>query len=247
MLTEERHTFILDQLEWKNMITVQELVEQLNHSESTIRRDLTTLENQNKLVRIHGGAKKKRKPVDEPTMDEKTVKFMQEKERISRLAASLIDDYEVIYLDAGTTTYTMIPYLEGKNITVVTNGVPHASLLTDYNIDSILVGGKIKQRTKAIIGSVAERQLEELNFTKAFMGMNGIDLEQGYTTPDVEEAAIKRKAIKRSNQSYILADVSKLGDVSFVKVADIDDCTIITTKLPEDKKELNEYTRVLEA
>lgn len=247
MLTEERHTFILDQLEWKNMITVQELVEQLNHSESTIRRDLTTLEDQNKLVRIHGGAKKKRKPVDEPTMDEKTVKFMQEKERISRLAASLIDDYEVIYLDAGTTTYTMIPYLEGKNITVVTNGVPHASLLTDYNIDSILVGGKIKQRTKAIIGSVAERQLEELNFTKAFMGMNGIDLEQGYTTPDAEEAAIKRKAIKRSNQSYILADVSKLGDVSFVKVADIDDCTIITTKLHEDKKELNEYTRVLEA
>ncbi|OJF97023.1 DeoR/GlpR family DNA-binding transcription regulator [Alkalibacterium sp. 20] len=247
MLTEERHSFILDQLDTKNTITVQELVERLNHSESTIRRDLTTLEDQNKLVRIHGGAKKKRKPVDEPTMDEKTVKYMQEKEKISQLAASLIDEYEVVYLDAGTTTYTMIPYLEGKDITVVTNGVPHASLLIDYNIESILVGGKIKQRTKAIIGSIAERQLEEFNFTKAFMGINGIDLEQGYTTPDVEEAAIKRKAIKQSNQSYILADISKIGDVSFVKVADIDECTLITTKLPEEKKELNEYTRVMEA
>lgn len=247
MLTEERHAFIISQLDKKNTLTVQELVEELNHSESTIRRDLTTLEDQNMLVRIHGGATKKRQPVDEPTMDEKTVKYIQEKERISRLAASLIADFEVIYLDAGTTTYAMIPYLEGKNITVVTNGVPHAALLTDHNIETILVGGKIKQRTKAIIGSVAERQLDEFNFTKAYLGMNGVDIDQGYTTPDIEEAAIKRKAVKQSNQSYVLADRSKLGEISFVKVADIDDCTVITTSLPEGKKEIKDYTRVMEA
>lgn len=247
MLTEERHAFILNQLEQKNTITVQNLIDELNHSESTIRRDLTTLEDQDKLVRIHGGARKKRKPVDEPTMDEKTVKYMYEKEKVSQLAASLIDDFDVIYLDAGTTTYTMIPYLKGKHITVVTNGVPHASLLTDHNIDSILIGGKIKQRTKAIIGSIAERQLNEFNFTKAFMGMNGVDYKQGYTTPDVEEAAIKKKAIAQSNQSYVLVDVSKLGEVSFAKVADVDECTVITNHLTEANNELKEYTRVMEA
>lgn len=247
MLTEERHAFILNQLETKNTLTVQELVDSLNHSESTIRRDLTTLEEHNQLVRIHGGARKKRQPVDEPTMDEKTVKFMQEKEKISQLAASLIDDYEVIYLDAGTTTYTMIPFLEGKNITVVTNGVPHAALLTDYHIEAILVGGRIKQRTKAIIGSIAEKQLDEFNFTKAFMGMNGVAIDQGYTTPDVEEAAIKTKAIKQSNQSYVLVDRSKLNEISFVKVADVDDCTVITTTLTDDMKNIKDYTRVMEA
>lgn len=247
MLTDERHSFILGQLEQKNTLTVQELVEQLGHSESTIRRDLTTLEDQDKLVRIHGGARKKRKPVDEPTMDEKTVKFMQEKEKVSQLAASLVNDFDVIYLDAGTTTYAMIPYLEGKNITVVTNGVPHAALLTDYNIETILVGGKIKQRTKAVIGSIAERQLDEVNFTKAFMGMNGVDITQGFTTPDTEEAAIKRKAIRQSNQSYVLVDVSKLDEVSFSKVADIDECTVITNHLSDKQQRLKDYTRIMEA
>ncbi|SFC45967.1 transcriptional regulator, DeoR family [Alkalibacterium subtropicum] len=247
MLTDERHSFIIEQLEQKNTLTVQELVEQLGHSESTIRRDLTTLEDLGKLVRIHGGARKKRRPVDEPTMDEKTVKFMQEKEKVAQLAASLIDDFDVIYLDAGTTTYAMIPYLEGKNITVVTNGVPHATLLTDKHIETILLGGMIKQRTKAIIGSIAERQLNEVNFTKAFMGMNGVDITQGFTTPDTEEAAIKRKAIRQSNQSYVLVDVSKLDEVSFSKVADIDECTVITNQLPEKQQRLKEYTRILEA
>lgn len=247
MLTDERHAFILEQIEQKNTVTVQELVEQLGHSESTIRRDLTTLEDQEQLVRIHGGARKKRKPVDEPTMDEKTVKFIQEKEKVSQLAATLVDDFDVIYLDAGTTTYSMIPYLEGKNITVVTNGVPHAALLTDHHIETILLGGKIKQRTKAIIGAIAERQLDDLNFTKAFMGMNGVDITQGFTTPDTEEAAIKKKAIRQSNQSYVLADVSKLGEVSFSKVADIDECTIITNQLSKKQQQYKEYTRIMEA
>ena len=247
MLTDERHAIILDQLEQKNTVTVQELVEQLGHSESTIRRDLTTLEDQEKLVRIHGGARKKRKPVDEPTMDEKTVKFIQEKEKVSQLAATLVDDFDVIYLDAGTTTYSMIPYLEGKQIPVVTNGVPHAALLTDHKIETLLLGGKIKQRTKAVIGAFAERQLNELNFTKAFMGMNGVDIAQGFTTPDTEEAAVKQKAIRQSNQSYVLTDVSKLGEVSFSKVADIDECTVITNQLSEKQQEFKEYTRIMEA
>lgn len=247
VLTEERHAFILDQLDHKNTLTVQDLVEKLNHSESTIRRDLTTLEDQDRLVRIHGGARKKRKPVDEPSMDEKTVKYVQEKGDISQLAASQIEDYEIIYLDAGTTTYMMIPYLKDKKITVVTNGIPHATLLTEYDIETILIGGKIKKRTKAVIGSTAERQLDEFNFTKAFMGMNGVDIRQGFTTPDMEEAAIKRKAIRQSNQSFVLADLSKLSEVSFVKVADIDECTVVTTRLPDDRKELKDYTRVMEA
>ncbi|MER2063973.1 MAG: DeoR family transcriptional regulator, partial [Alkalibacterium sp.] len=157
------------------------------------------------------------------------------------------DDFDVIYLDAGTTTYAMIPYLEGKRITVVTNGVPHAALLTDLNIETILLGGKIKQRTKAIIGSVAERQLNEVNFTKAFMGMNGVDITQGFTTPDTEESAVKRKAILQSSQSYVLADVSKLDEVSFSKVADLDECTLITNALSSEQERYKEYTRVMEA
>ncbi|MCC5890540.1 MAG: DeoR/GlpR transcriptional regulator [Alkalibacterium sp.] len=246
MLTQDRYTFILNQLEQKDTVTIQSLIEELNHSESTIRRDLTTLEEQNKLVRIHGGAKRKRKAMNEASMDDKTVKNTHEKEQIAKTAAALVDDHDVIYLDAGTTTYAMIPLLEHKNITVVTNGVPHAELLTDYRVDTILLGGKIKQKTKAIIGTVAEQQLSSMHFTKAFMGMNGVDPHYGLTTPDIEEASVKKKAIEQSNESYVLADHSKLGEVSFIKVADIDDCAIITSESTVLTKKIAELTKVIE-
>lgn len=246
MLTEERYTYILNQLEQNDTVTVQHLIEQLNHSESTIRRDLTALEEQDRLVRIHGGARKKRKPKDEASMEDKTVKNTQEKKHIGKYAAGLVDDHDVIYLDAGTTTYAMIPFLEDKAVTVVTNGVPHAELLTDYKIDTILLGGKIKQKTKAIIGTVTEKQLDSLHFTKAFMGMNGVDLHYGLTTPDIEEAAVKQKAIKQSNECYVLADQSKLGEVSFVKVADIDDCAIITSSHTPLTAQIAEMTKLIE-
>lgn len=246
MLTEDRYAYILNQIEQKDTVTIQKLVEELKHSESTIRRDLTTLEEQKKLVRIHGGARKKRKAIDEASMDDKTVKNTHEKERIGKYAAALVDDFDVIYLDAGSTTYAMIPLLADKNITVVTNGVPHAELLTDNKVETILLGGKIKQKTKAIIGPVAEKQLSGLHFSKAFMGMNGVDSLYGLTTPDIEEAAVKQKAIEQANEIFILADHSKLGEVSFVKVADIDDGTIITSEATPLSKKIAELTKVIE-
>lgn len=246
MLTEERCAHILDKLARLHTVSVQELVEELDHSESTIRRDLSQLESEGKLIRVHGGAKRNVEVTAEDTMDEKTVKNVQEKQSIAKRAAQHVQEDDVIYLDAGTTTYEMIPFLKGKKLTVVTNGVPHASLLTDLNIETILIGGKIKQNTKAIVGSPAEKQVKQYRFSKAFMGMNAVDKEYGYTTPDIEEGEMKQAAIGQANQAYVLADPSKVGTASFVKVADIEDCALITTHLPDESKELIEHTRVLE-
>lgn len=246
VLTEERRSYILEKLARIKTVSVQDLVEELNHSESTIRRDLSQLEEEGKLVRIHGGAKRSVQVAAEDTMDEKTIKNVQEKQIIAQIAADLIKNQEVIYLDAGTTTFEMIPYLQGKKITVVTNGVPHASLLTDLKIETILVGGQIKQKTKAIIGTSAQQQLKNYRFSKAFIGMNSVDKEYGYTTPDIEEAAMKQTAIAQTNQAYVMVDPSKMGTVSFVKVSDIEDCTIITTHLGSEAQELTEYTSILE-
>ncbi|EXJ22565.1 Transcriptional repressor of the fructose operon, DeoR family [Alkalibacterium sp. AK22] len=246
MLTEERHRYILDLLEEKDTVSVQEITEKLNHSESTVRRDLTQLESQQKLVRVHGGAKKRRRPSEEASMEEKTVKFSHSKDRIAQFAASLVEDNDVIYVDAGSTTFAMIPYLKDRPVTVVTNGVPHASLLADLHIETILLGGKIKQRTKAIIGPLTEQSLSRMYFTKAFMGMNGISVEYGLTTPDVEEASVKERAIRQANEPYILADSSKFGEVDFVKVADVEDCVLITDHLPQSSRKLTDITKVIE-
>lgn len=246
MLTVERQQYIINKLNEVQAVTVQELVEELGHSESTIRRDLTQLEEQDQLVRVHGGAKRLRKTIAEDSMEEKAIKNSQEKKRIATVAADFIEDKEVIFLDAGTTTFEIIPFLEGKDITVVTNGVPHAMALSEHRIPTILIGGRIKQNTRAIIGPIAEKQLEQFHFSKAFLGMNGVDLTYGLTTTDVEEASIKNKAMSQANQSFVLADKSKLKEVSFVKVADIDDCILITEPLNKELEELKEITRVME-
>ena len=246
MLTEERYAYIIRQINQRNTITVQELVDTLHHSESTIRRDLSQLEANGELVRIHGGARGKVAISTEDTMEEKTVKNVQDKQLIAKAAADIVQDHEVIYLDAGTTTFEMIPYLKDKGITVVTNGVPHASLLTDLKIETILLGGKIKQNAKAIIGTLAQEQMGNYRFSRAFLGMNSIDKEIGYTTPDLEEAIMKKVAIAQTTEAYVLTDPSKFGTISFVKVSDIEDCTIITTQLTEENRALANLTRVIE-
>ncbi|RLK62915.1 DeoR/GlpR transcriptional regulator [Atopobacter sp. AH10] len=227
MLTEERHQQILEELKHFPTVQVQELVDRLRVSESTIRRDLSILESKGQLIRVHGGAKRLFGLTDEPTMGEKASHYRQEKQRIAQAAAQLVQDNDVIYLDAGTTTLEMIPYLP-ENLKVVTNGLAQADELSRRGFETVLIGGWIKKGTQAIIGSQAIRQLSDYRFDKAFMGMNGVDENYGLTTPDVEEASIKKLAIRQAARSYVLADKSKFDCVSFCHVADVEDVTIIT-------------------
>ncbi|MBI6874251.1 DeoR/GlpR family DNA-binding transcription regulator [Clostridium aciditolerans] len=244
MLTEERHNIILDLLREKGVIKIIDLMEITNTSESTIRRDLTYLESINALKRIHGGATLPKGRLIEPSYSEKEVQSVDEKKRIAKYAASLIEDGDSIYLDAGTSTYEMIQYIDKSNIVVVTNGLKHINALVDKGINAYILGGKIKNTTKAVIGSDALKSLEKFRFDKCFLGINGIHIECGFTTPDSEEAMLKENAIKHSRRSFVLADESKFGEVSFVKVADLKDAVIITNSEVENYKEYNEKTKV---
>lgn len=244
MLTEERHSIILDLLREKGVIKIIDLIEATNTSESTIRRDLTYLESINALKRIHGGATLPKGRLIEPSYSEKEVQSVDEKKIIAKYAASLIEDGDSVYLDAGTSTYEMIQYIDKSNIVVVTNGLKHINALVDKDINAYILGGKIKNITKAVIGSDALKSLEKFRFDKCFLGINGIHIECGFTTPDSEEAMLKENAIKHSRQSFVLADESKFGEVSFVKVADLKDAVIITNSEVENYKEYNEKTKV---
>ncbi|GGA92826.1 DeoR/GlpR family DNA-binding transcription regulator [Ornithinibacillus halotolerans] len=247
MLTEERHSFILNELKRSGIVKTQAIMKALNCSESTIRRDLDHLEKAGFLTRVHGGAKRIYKIDKELSIQEKTFKNIQEKQKIAKLAASLLNDQDVIFLDAGTTTLAFIDYIQVGDITVVTNGIQHAALLVEKQIKTILLGGTIKFSTKAMIGSMSLRHLEEYRFNKAFIGINGIDQEFGCTTPDPEEAAIKKLAIQQSATSYLLADETKWNKVNFAKVCDISDVTIITNPSYVDLTTYQENTTILEA
>ena len=222
MLTEKRYEIILSLLKEKGLIKVTELMDSTNTSESTIRRDLCTLESKGLLQRIHGGAKSINYTSKELSFKEKSTKNIHEKNILAKYAASLIEDGECIFLDAGTSTYEIIKYLRNNDIRCY------------------MIGGNVKLNTKAIVGSHAIKCLNKFRFDKCFIGTNGIDLKAGFTTPDCEEASIKSCAIDNSKISFVLADNSKFNEISFVKFSELEKCIIITNK----ENGINEYKEI---
>lgn len=229
-----------------NYVALEDLMQLLDSSESTVRRDLGELEQEGRLHRVHGGAELFHSLQEELSNQEKSVKNSQIKQALAQKASRFVYDNDVIFIDAGTTTEFLLPFLQGKNVTVVTNSIHHATRLVDLSIKTIIIGGYVKQTTDASIGSVALEQIRQMNFDKAFLGMNGVD-EAYLTTPDMEEAVIKKAVIPNAKVSYILVDGTKIGQVSFVKVAAIDQVTIITEAASTGiLKKIKEKAKVIE-
>ncbi len=230
MLAEQRYEIILDLLNEKKSITVAEIRELLGASESTVRRDITALHNASKLIKVFGGAVaiEEKYLAIEQTVAQKAEQNLEEKQMIAQFAASLIDQNEFIYIDAGTTTSCMLDYIQISGNTFVTNGVEHARRLAQTGAKVFLLGGELKSSTEAIIGNSAVRTLLGYHFTKGFFGTNGISLQEGLTTPDVDEAIVKETAMRQCKQCYVLADSTKYNKVSAVTFAQIDDVIVIT-------------------
>ncbi|MGO0051976.1 DeoR/GlpR family DNA-binding transcription regulator [Streptococcus suis] len=246
ILKSERKQIILERIHSQQFVRLEELIEVLDTSESTVRRDLDELENEGKLRRVHGGAEAPANLQLEESILEKSVKNVQEKRMIAERAAQLIMDGDVIFVDAGTTTGVLIDYLQQDNLTVVTNSIHHAVKLVERKIKTIIIGGYVKQSTDASVGAMALEQIRQLNFDKAFLGMNGID-KNYFTTPDIEEATLKRTVLENAKKPFVLVDASKFGQFSFVKVANIEQATLITTAKDSSLlKILKGKTRVIE-
>jgi len=236
MFLEKRHQEILKLVERNQSVTLNELMVTFHTSESTIRRDLTTLHNQGKLYKVFGGAVTIEEKFN--TRDEKVSqregKNRKEKIKIAKYAATMIKRDDFVYLDAGTTTAHMIEFLEERNAIYVTNGVLHAKRLAERGFRTTIIGGELKESTEAVVGHEALRNLEKFNFTVGFFGVNGIHRKMGYTTPDVGEALIKEKAMEQSQKKYVLCDAGKFGKVSPVTFGDIKSAIILTDYLPKD-------------
>ena len=235
MLAEQRFEAILQELADNRAASVTRLCELTGASEATIRRDLTILSRQGRLNKVHGGAVLASGTFqgEEPDVSTKTLLHRDEKDRIAHYAAGLISDDDVVYLDAGTTTIRMIEYLKGSGATFVTNGIGCAQRLMELGPRSYVLGGLLKPGTWAVVGTGALKELSRYNFTKAFLGINGISIRQGFTTPDPEEAAIKTKASEQSYLTFVLADSSKFELVSAMTVLPLEKATIITEHLPD--------------
>ncbi|MFC7394651.1 DeoR/GlpR family DNA-binding transcription regulator [Scopulibacillus cellulosilyticus] len=242
MLTPERQQLILKFIKENKIATIHQLVKETDSSESTIRRDLIQLEKENKLVRFHGGAQMIKSKSEETSISERLTANFSEKKAIAGKAAEYVEKGDCIFLDAGTTTFHMIEFLR-KDTIVVTNGLSLVNECLDRGIETYVVGGRVKSKTKAFIGKGALEGISAYRFDKSFIGINGIHLNFGYTTPDPEEAMIKKAAMDLSNKAYVLADRTKFNQVSFSFVHDLNKASIITDSLG-DHEEINQYNQI---
>ena len=235
MLQYERYAIILNQLKEQQSVTVNELSKVLQVSESTIRRDITDLDNAGRLRKVFGGAVaiSEGPRVQLKDMATKAASFVQEKKAIARYAASLIEDGDYVFLDAGTTTGAMIQFLDNKTVTYVTNAARHALALAERGLMVYQIGGRMRQETESIIGSVAVENIRKYNFNKCFMGTDAIDIHRGLTTSEMEEGMIKTEAIRHGLQIYVLADHSKFDQVAQVRFGSLDAGKIITDREPK--------------
>lgn len=235
MLTKQRQDLILKLLAEKGSITATEVKDILGISESTVRRDITALDKEGKLVKVFGGAVAAEAEVStrEYTVEQKSDLNPDEKKKIAKYAASLIKPEDFVYLDAGTTTAYMLDYIEEQNATYVTNAVVHARQLLSRGMKVLMIGGELKASTEAAVGSLAVEMLESYHFTKGFFGTNGVNKKCGCTTPDINEAMVKRTAIGRCKESYVLCDNSKFLHISPVTFASFEETVFLTERVPE--------------
>lgn len=213
------------------MIQVAEAAQRFNVSMQTIRRDFKELESQGLIRKVRGGAMLVQSRSQEPLYTTRAVSMQAEKQAIAEVTASLIKDGESIFLDLGTTTLEVARQLcQHRSLTVVTNSIKIAQvLITAPGVTVYLTGGQLRAEEHSLSGIWAQQSLSSIYVDKAILGVGGLTVETGLTDFHMEEAAIRRMMIQRSNQTIVVTDSTKLGVTALVAVVPIHEIHTLVT------------------
>jgi len=238
MYAPERHQELLNKARTEGRVDVATVAAELDVTAETIRRDLTALERLGLVRRVHGGAIPIERLGIEPGIADRERLLAGEKERIAKAALAEVPDGGAIILDAGTTTVRLAEMLpQDRELTVVTHALPVATVLAARaNVTLHLLGGTIRGRTLAGVGAWTERSLTEVRADVTFLGTNGITLEDGLTTPDLAEAAVKRALVAAGRRVVVLADHTKVGRHDLARVADLAQIDVLVTDTGLDEE-----------
>ena len=231
MTKEERHHLILDTLLKQESVQVSDLSTLLGVSAVTIRKDLTELENENKLYRSHGKAILINPYINNRSVNEKEMLATEEKNAIGRTAAALITKDDSIIIASGTTVHALARNIKPiHKLTVVSASLQVSETLANNEaIEISQLGGTLRHSSNSVVGKYAEQILPSFCCSKLFLGVDGIDLEFGITTTDVREADLNKEMMRTAQKSIVLADSSKFRRRGFSKIANIEDIDIIIT------------------
>ena len=231
LIPAQRRERIQEYLAIHQIARIGDLCLLLEASEATIRRDLERLEVDGVLERTHGGAILNQRLTAEPEYLHRVQKNPEEKHSIGVLAASLIEDGDIVFVDSGTTTTQVLLNIRANpTVTVFTNNVNAALELGDAGFSHHLLGGEYQPRSKSTAGRFALENLRQVYADKAIIGVDGISLKHGCTVPTNSEAEVIRMMIERTKgQVIVAADHSKWGVVSNFQIASIEEVDVLVT------------------
>jgi DeoR family transcriptional regulator of aga operon len=211
----ERQQDLARLLERTGRLSVAQICEQFKISEATARRDLETLSEQGLVQRVHGGAILVRQAAPEEPILRRSHEQEDEKERIGRATAALVQDGETVFLGSGTTVLQVAQHLVTRNITVITNSLPVINLMSEKeNISLIALGGMLRDSELSFIGHIAEQALYEVRADKVIIGIRAISLDQGLTNDYLPETLTDRAILNAGRETIVVADYTKCGVIS---------------------------------
>ncbi|MEV7976542.1 DeoR/GlpR family DNA-binding transcription regulator [Streptomyces sp. NPDC086519] len=258
LLAEQRRALILDEVRRRGGVRVNELTRKLGVSDMTVRRDLDALARQGVLEKVHGGAV----PVveastHEPGFEAKSGLELTAKEDIARAAAELVVPGTAIALSGGTTTYALAHHLlEVPDLTVVTNSVRVADVFhaaqrvsgQRQGAATVVLTGGVRTPSDSLVGPVADQAIAALHFDLLFLGVHGISIEAGLSTPNLAEAETNRRLVHSARRVVVVADHTKWGTVGLSSFAELEQVDTLVTDagLPASARaEISEHLRRL--
>jgi DeoR/GlpR family transcriptional regulator of sugar metabolism len=222
MLAETRRRQLLDRITRQGFATLDELVKAVGVSESTVRRDLETLDLAGAIKRTHGGAIYSGEVRALPALEDRATTAAAEKRAIGRAAAALVEDGDTVLLDGGTTTLEVARAVVGRPVQVVTNSLPIAQLLaSSKETDLILIGGYVYPRTGVALGPLAIATMQGIRVRRAILGAGGI-VAEGIYNSNLLLVETERQMMACGQEIVIVADHTKFGRLALARLCGLD-------------------------
>lgn len=235
MSYQSRKQKILKIVEEQGEADVKELALKIETSEITIRRDLALMAADGLIFRTHGGAMKLSLANIPASFEQKTAMNIEQKDYIARLAAQEIQDGDIIFMDCGSTVFRMCQFIKNKRIKVITNSLPVVYDLSSTEVSINLIGGELDNKRQAVHGKIAVEHIKRYQADKAFLGVDGISIENGLSAASEKESEITIAMSSNAQQTYLLCDSSKLGNDKYLKFAPLSIVQVLVTNEVSDQ------------
>ncbi|MEY2826777.1 MAG: hypothetical protein RLZZ122_1141 [Actinomycetota bacterium] len=243
MLAEERRLKLVEWTRVEGKLDAGRAAEKLDVAVETVRRDLDLLQRRGALRRVHGGAISNDRYGHEYTMSERLGLNPDKKRMVAQLASTYVPEEGCIFVDGGSTTECLAPYLRDKpKLIVVTNNINLASRLADSSTQTVVLGGRIRPATHSSVGAKTASEVADYNAILALIGTNGASLEGGITAFDTDESQVKKIMMQQSSERILLADSGKFGIAYPAKFANFGDFDRVVTNLDIEQQYLDKFS-----